>query len=64
MKRSRIVSVVVFALGMAGTGLGQAGPDRQHNHSQGGEVRWSFDAGSDDALRQSLAKSGDVLKGY
>lgn len=64
MKRSRVVSVVVFALGMAGTGQGQAGPYGQHSQGQGGEVRWSFDAGSDEALRQSLAKSGDELKGY
>ncbi len=64
MKQTGMVFVVLYALGTASFGQGQASPEGQHTQDQGGEVRWSFDAGSDDALRQSLAKSHDDLKGF
>jgi hypothetical protein len=64
MKKSRVLIVIFCALGTVGVGQGQPAMSGQHAQARGGEVRWSFDAGSDGALQQSLAKSGDELKGY
>jgi hypothetical protein len=64
MNKWRDLLAVLCVLGTAGFGQGQAGSDAPRGQASGGEVRWSFDAVSDDALRQSLAKSGDDLKGY
>src|ERR1700735_4887858 len=64
MKKSRVLIAVVCGLWTAGLGHGQMDPDGKQPQARGGETRWSFDAVSDDALRQSLAKSDDELKGY
>jgi hypothetical protein len=63
MKMSRVLVVASCVLGASGFGSAQANSDGQQAQGRGGEVSWSFDAGSDDALQQSLAKSGDALKG-
>ena len=64
MKMSRVLIVALCVLGIARFGHGQAALDGQRVRAPGGEIRWSFDAASDDALRQALEKSGDELKGY
>jgi len=52
MKTPRYIGVVALAL--LATGIAQA---------QANEMRWSFDEGSDDTLKATLAKSGDNLAG-
>jgi hypothetical protein len=64
MNKARIVFVAFLLFGTAGLGQGQAGLNGQRAESRSGEVRWSFDAGSDGELRQSFEKTGDALKGY
>jgi hypothetical protein len=64
MKKSRTLLIVSCMLGTTEFGLAQTGLGEQSLRTPTGEVRWSFDAASDDDLRQSFEKSGDELKGY
>jgi hypothetical protein len=64
MKKTPVLIVLVCGLGSAGFGQRQQASDGPVVPGRGAEVRWNFDAGSDDALRHSLLKSGDALKGY
>jgi len=59
MKKARILLVAVCLLGVARFGNSQARSNGQQAQARGGEVRWSFDAGADEELQQSLKNSGD-----